>query len=359
MERKRKCFEPPRPLTLGSASNERGDEGHSDNVPAQRQSDIETAQGSLAFIARVLAQSQNASREHSSELNAEQERHAQTRRALRRANIERIDAIQQLSSATQAVHELNRELQTERARHENTKLALSDERAAHAQTEKARQQAVDTLNDTIGQPKSRRESAAGVGSMLAQERGIREQGSPRTTAVDPLPLQQVALSDATRALNTPFRRSVSSLRNQLGRHANAPQSGGNSSCLSDSPPQPFAGSPAAAAVSHSSSNCNTDDVADVSTSTGAWAAEYANDDGQGSDGDEQETTDRPMIASPRPVRNRHAPSRWQDGKLHDCTCVAVWMVFELTCISRCRRSHVCGRSWGQRLSPPCAEERGS
>ena len=72
----------------------------------------------MAFIARVLTESQNTSRQQVNELGAEQEKHAQTRRALRRTDAERTEAVQQLRAATQSLDELNQELQDERARHE-------------------------------------------------------------------------------------------------------------------------------------------------------------------------------------------------------------------------------------------------
>ena len=69
MDRKRKRAEPQRPLTAGrgGAAAEAGADGGGTGG----QSDYETAKGSLSFIARVLTQSQETSRQRISEVALE------------------------------------------------------------------------------------------------------------------------------------------------------------------------------------------------------------------------------------------------------------------------------------------------
>ena len=297
MDRKRKYSEPQRPLTLGTARSASavGDDAGGAAPPA---SDIETAQGSLAFIARVLHASQHAARQQTSELAAEQEKHAGTRSRLHRVDAERTDAIQQLSNATQSLRDATSELQSERARHEKTAAALADERAAHAHTEKARQRALDRMNVLQQQeqqrhpPAGRRESAAGIGSALAQrpQRGLHDPdaGSAASAkAVSPRqrqPESERSLADATRALDSPFQRNVTFLQNHLRDGASA---------ATARQPAPPANGGQAHDVSF-----GADDY---------WTADYA----RVSDSDEPTSEESPVL--PRPVRNRNAPHRWQDG----------------------------------------------
>ena len=303
MDRKRKCSEPQRPLTLGTARpasfvNDAG------GVVPPSASDIETAHGSLAFIDRVLHAAQHAARQQTIELAAEQEKHSETRSRLYRVDAERTDAIQQLSNATQSLRDMESELQSERARHEKTAAALADERAAHAETEKARQRALDRLNGLQQQeqqrnrPTTRRESAAGIGLALAQrpQRGFHDSDAGSVVSANTVspslrqrqPEPQTSLADATRALNSPFQRNVTFLQNHLRDRASA--------ATSRQPASPAA-SPAHGGQPYDAS-FGTDDN---------WTADHE----RGSDSDER-TDGSPVL--PRPVRNRNAPHRWQDGK---------------------------------------------
>ena len=319
MDRKRKRAEPQRPLTAG-----RGGAAAEDGGGTGGQSDYETAKGSLSFIARVLTQSQEISRQRISELATEQEKHGETRRARQRAEAERADALSQLCTARQSLSELSQEVQSERVRHEATRQALVDERAAHALTEKARQQAQDRLNGVPQQPLSnqpssptdRRESAAGVGSSLAQRpqpqvhshvhpAPTSETGAT-VTAARTAPSTTGSLAEATRQLGTPFRRNVNSLQSQLGRHDSA---------------QPTAKRGATSWVADRDADyldTGADDYQEDALIGAGEDTEDNADSGSGDDihddHDEQVSDDSPVQVSPRPARNRQPPHRWQDGK---------------------------------------------
>ena len=291
------CSEPQRPLTLGTTSARRPG-GAAAAPPA---SDVETAKGSLLFISRVLTQAQHAAEQRSSELLAEQEKHAATRNRLRRVDAERADAVDQLAAAVQ-------ELQRERARCEQLKLALADERAAHAQTEQARQRALDRLNSSDPEQQQtatadRRQSAAGVGSALsrAREQNALNAVSP-AAAVSPRQLEpERSLADATRTLDTPFRNSVSILQRRL---ANSTQHSVDS----------HGGALAATSRQSEQSEPDSTEHNDVSFSADDWTGgQDVENSERRSSSNEEGSGDSPVSASPRPVRTRNAPHRWQDG----------------------------------------------
>ncbi len=316
------CSEPQRPLTLGTTSARRAG-GAAAAPPA---SDVDTAKGSLAFISRVLTQAQYAAQQQSNALAAEQEQHAATRNRLHRVDAERADTLAQLSTATDSLRELNRLLQSERTHCEQLKLALADERAAHAQTEQARQRALYRL--TCADPQQqhgwqedkqqpgRRQSAAGVGLALTQRSLVHESDGPSTDSsaeeVSPGQVQpERSLADATRALNTPFRNSVSVLQQHL---ANSTQHG-----LGNRDGKPRSVLPA----DGSGHDVGADDVF---VSADDWTDDHSGSRDQGSDSAGQSSDDSPATVPPRPVRSRNAPHRWQDGTFltwHSSVCSSI------------------------------------
>ena len=331
MERKRAA--PARPLTTGRAPQSGGRDavaaaGRQAALAGQQQgggqpgaaSELETAQGALSFVARVLTQTHAAAQQAGEELGDARAEHAAAQRRGSRLEQERAAAAQKLEQATTSLAELRQEVQSERARHDATKAALADERAAHAETERARQRAQDELSTAraasvahgTGFPDGhgRRSSAAGVGAGLSCALRPAHRESPAAAAAASPPAAGAAA--AVRRLDTPFRSNVESLRTQLERHQ-SPEEAGSAAAESgagaapvDMPaahasdePDRFGGggaSPEYGAEMHVASHDGSDEDAEV--------------DDEGGGCNNQDTA-----APGRPARSRQPPTRWQDDPM--------------------------------------------